>query len=122
MQDTIYKKIKKVMFEKNINQTALAKKIGVSRGVVSGWFRGNRNPKKESLERIAKALDLPIAFFYDDGQKNFENSGIIGNNNQNNNFNTDMKDIKIQIQDHEIRILKLENEILKKELKKWLFY
>lgn len=105
------------MFEKNINQTALAKKIGVSRGVISGWFRGNRNPKKESLERIAKALKLPMTFFYEEGQKNFENSGIIGNNNSNNSLG-DMKDVKIQLQDHEIRLLKLENEILRKELKK----
>lgn len=118
MQDKIYNKIKRIMFEKGINQTALANKIGVSRAVISGWFKGHRNPKKESLERIAEALDLPISFFYEEGQKNFANSGIIGNENNRNNFNTDLKDIQLQLKDHEIRILKLENEMLRKELKK----
>ena len=61
---------------------------------------------------------MPISYLTDDSQKNFENTGIIGNRNTDNNFNTDLKDIKIQLQDHEIRLLKLENELLKKELKK----
>lgn len=121
MRDNLGEKIKNLLYAKRITQTALAKKIGVHKQVLANWLNGNRNPKKENLEKIAKALEVsPQELIFGD-QKNFiENRGIIGDNNSN-NFNADLKDFKIQLQDHEIRILKLENEILRKELKKWLF-
>ena len=54
-------RIKKLMEEKNINQSDLAKELNITRGVVSGWFRGVRNPKKETIERIAKVLKIPVS-------------------------------------------------------------
>lgn len=54
-------RIKKLMEEKNINQSDLAKELDITRGVVSGWFRGVRNPKKETIERIAKVLKVPVS-------------------------------------------------------------
>jgi SOS-response transcriptional repressor LexA len=54
-------KIKNLMAEKNINQSELAKELGITRGVVSGWFRGVRNPKKETIERIANVLKVPVS-------------------------------------------------------------
>ena len=54
-------KIKNLMNEKNINQSDLAKELGITRGVVSGWFRGVRNPKRETLEKIANVLNVPLA-------------------------------------------------------------
>jgi transcriptional regulator with XRE-family HTH domain len=118
MRDNLGEKIKNLLYAKRITQTALAKKIGVHKQVLANWVNGNRNPKKENLEKIAKALEVSPQELIFGGQKNFiENRGIIGDNNSN-NFNADLKDFKIQLQDHEIRLLKLENEILRKELKK----
>ena len=54
-------KIKNLMAERNINQSDLAKELGITRGVVSGWFRGVRNPKRETLEKIANVLNVPLA-------------------------------------------------------------
>lgn len=57
----LFLKIKKLMIAKNINQSDLAKELGITRGVVSGWFRGVRNPKKETIERISKVLKVPLS-------------------------------------------------------------
>lgn len=109
-------KLKHKLLDVGMTQKQLADKMGVHKQVVANWLNGSRNPKRENIKKLADILDLPISFFYEEGQKNFENTGIIGDNNSNNNFNSDMKDIKIQLQDHEIRLLKLENELLKKKL------
>ena len=110
------KQLKKLLLEKGMTQKELADKLKVTKSFVSIYFNGKQEPKPATIHKIAKALNVPPSFFIE-GQKNFENSGIIGNNNSN-NFNGDIKDIKLQLQDHEIRILKLENEMLRKELKK----
>jgi len=108
-------KLKHKLLDLGITQKQLADKMGVHKQVIANWLSGKRNPKRENVKKLAEILDLPISFFYEEGQKNFENFGIIGDNNSN-NFNSDMKDIKIQLQDHEIRLLKLENELLKKKI------
>lgn len=111
-------KILTLLTQKKLTQKDLSALTGTSQAAISKILSGKHKTKVSTLEKLAKVLDVPITYFLDDSQKNFENTGIIGNNNSNNNFNSDMKDIKIQLQDHEIRLLKLENEILRKELKK----
>lgn len=119
VKKTVAEKIAQAIKEKGLTQQQFCKKYGLGESVVSRWLKGNRNPSIKSLKVIANATGLPLNYFLDDSQKNFENSGIIGDRNTDNNFNADLKDIKIQLQDHEIRLLKLENELLRKELKKW---
>lgn len=117
MESFFIKQLKKIMTENGLTQKELANKLKVTNVFVSNYLKGKRNPKPATIHKIAKALNVPPSYFIE-GQKNFiENRGIIGDNNSN-NFNADLKDFKIQLQDHEIRILKLENEILRKELKK----
>lgn len=111
-------KILTLLTQQNLTQKDLACKMGISQAGISKILSGKYKTKVSTLQKLSKVLDVPITYLLDNSQKNFENSGIIGNNNSNNNFNTDMKDIKIQIQDHEIRLLKLENEILRKEINK----
>jgi len=101
----------------------LATILKITEASVGQWIKGRNAPTEDNMQKIAKLFKKSIEevreMFYDNCQKNFDNSGIVGNNNSNNNFNnSDIKDIKIQLQDHEIRLLKLENERLKKELEK----
>lgn len=59
-------KIKKARLEKGLTQKEIAQKIGISQPTYTQWENGTRNPKRETLIKIATALDVPIALLYDD--------------------------------------------------------
>ena len=50
-----------------INQTTLAKALGVSRSAVGMWETGEREPDFETLESIADYFNVPIGTFFPDG-------------------------------------------------------
>ncbi len=54
------KKMKGIRNEKNISQEKLASKSGLHRTYISDVERGNRNISLENIEKIAKALDVPV--------------------------------------------------------------
>lgn len=97
--------LKKVMFEKKLTQKELAKKIGNTQSRVSGWLTGVRNPSLTSIKKLASALDLPINFFVENSG-GVVNTGSIGGGVSVGGM--DEKDIKI---------LKLEKEVLELKLK-----
>jgi phage repressor protein C with HTH and peptisase S24 domain len=49
------------------SQADLAKATDLSRSLIAQWEAGNRAPKRESLEKVATALGIPLAWF-EDGQ------------------------------------------------------
>ncbi|WP_413854008.1 helix-turn-helix domain-containing protein [Candidatus Ruminimicrobium bovinum] len=109
------KQLKKIMLEKGFTQKELAKKLNVTEAFVSAYCNGKRSPKPATLYKFAKDLGVKPDFFYNDKQKIFKNS-IVDDKNFNNVINTDLKDMKIQLQDHEIRLLKLENKLLRDKI------
>lgn len=96
--------LKKVMFEKKLTQKELAKKIGNTQSRVSGWLHGVRNPSLTSIKKLASALDVPINFFV-------ENSGVMNSGSIGGSVSVGGMDEK------DIKILKLEKEILELKLK-----
>ena len=42
----------------NLNQSSLAKLVGVKQGQVSEWLKGKSKPGYDSLKAICKALDI----------------------------------------------------------------
>ena len=48
--------------EKDIGQVELAKKLGVSKGIISLWENGLREPSMSSLIEIAKFFNVSIDF------------------------------------------------------------
>lgn len=96
--------LKKAMFEKKLTQDKLAKLIGSNQQVVSRWLHGVRNPSLTSIRKIASVLDLPINFFV-------ENSGGVVNTGVSGDITVGGMDEK------DIKILKLEKEILELKLK-----
>lgn len=56
--------IKKVRQAKGITQQELADRLGISYVGVSQWETDKRNPKQDTLVRIAKALDVPVGYLY----------------------------------------------------------
>lgn len=52
--------IKKRRLEKGISQKELAERLGLSPQNIAQWETGKRNPKIQTLEKIAAALEIPI--------------------------------------------------------------
>ena len=62
------------LLDSGINQTKLAKELGISRQSLSEWLSSSANPKLEYVRKIAKITGKPINYF-------FENScNRVGNN------------------------------------------
>lgn len=55
---TTGERIKKARKEKNMSQKELAEKIGVSASMIGQYENGLRNPKIETIQRIAYVLDV----------------------------------------------------------------
>lgn len=51
--------VKVLLVENNLNQTELAEKAGLSRITITSLMTG-KNGSAESLNKIAKALDVPV--------------------------------------------------------------
>ncbi len=50
--------LKDLMVDLNVNQSELAKMIGVKQSQVSEWLKGKSKPGYDSLKAICKALDI----------------------------------------------------------------
>ena len=57
---TVGQRIKEARKEQHMTQKQLADKLGVSYVVICQYENGARNPKNETLGRIANALGIPI--------------------------------------------------------------
>ena len=61
---TVGKRIKMIRKTANISQKDLAIKLGVSASMIGQYENDLRNPKYETVERIAKALDVSVDMLY----------------------------------------------------------
>lgn len=55
-------KLKELRLENGIGQMALAKELGVSKGIVSLWENGLREPKLSNLIMIARYFQVSIDY------------------------------------------------------------
>ncbi len=62
MKNTFKDNLKILRKSKNIGQVALAEKIGVSKGIISLWENGLREPSMTSLIALAKFFDVSIDY------------------------------------------------------------
>lgn len=62
--------IKELLKLKNITQTELAKKLGIHKQSLTVWLNGNKNPKIETIAKIAEILNVPIIDLLESKQKN----------------------------------------------------
>lgn len=53
-------KLQSVMEEKGLNQSALAKKIDVSRAIISDWLKGTKFPRPDKLLKLGLTLGIPF--------------------------------------------------------------
>lgn len=59
-QNNFKNKLKELRLEKNIGQVELSKAIGVSKGIISLWENGLREPNMYSLIALAKFFNVSI--------------------------------------------------------------
>lgn len=72
------KRVRQIRESKNISLSALARKIGVSKSLISQVETGEVLPSLSTLEKIALALDVPMTeFFRLDDDKEVNKQGII---------------------------------------------
>ena len=62
----IGEKIRDLRKSKRIRQKVLARMVGISPGALTNFEKGRRRISIDWLERIAEALDTPMAFFLPD--------------------------------------------------------
>lgn len=55
---TVIEILKKLMEEKSLSQTALAKLIGVKQSQVCEWLKGKSKPGYDNLKAICEALNV----------------------------------------------------------------
>ena len=62
MRNNFAKNLKNLRNEKGIGQTALAKELGVSKGIISLWENSLREPTLSSLIQIAKYFKVSLDY------------------------------------------------------------
>ena len=96
------KKLKIAMFESGLNQSKLAKKLGISHASVNAWLHDKSKPEFDLLEKIAQATKKPINYFFADDSIT---QNIKGNHNVQQNTNG-----------QELELIKAKMEVLQKTL------
>ena len=62
MENKFAYNLKYLRLEKGIGQPGLAKQIGVSKGIISFWENGLREPTMTSLIKLARFFDVSIDY------------------------------------------------------------
>ena len=62
MKNNFAERLKQMRLEKEIGQVEFAKQIGVSKGVISLWENGLREPKLSNLILIARFFNVSIDY------------------------------------------------------------
>lgn len=62
MNTKFTERLKELRTEKDINQVELSAEIGVSKGIISLWESGLREPGMYSLIQLAKFFDVSIDY------------------------------------------------------------
>lgn len=111
-KNPLSKKIKIAMLDSGLNQTQLAKEIGISRQSLSEWLSSCENPKLENIKKIAKATNKPVNYFF---EQNGEN---IANGNSTINVNSTSENMRLTLLEKDLEILKQKVEILELKIEK----
>lgn len=64
--------IKRIRLEKNLTQKQLAEKCGMYESQIRRYELGKANPKIETLQKIAKVLDVQVTELKDDLEISFD--------------------------------------------------
>lgn len=75
---TVGENIKRIRKEKGLTQSELGRKLGISQTMIVQYESGRRNPKIETVQKIANALQVPISEIYERNSLSKDNLSDIG--------------------------------------------
>lgn len=112
MQKEIRLKLKKILVEKNINSSDLAKMLGISTAAMSKIMNSEYS-RPETIKKIAEALNIPISYFL--GDDNSVQQNVIGDNayNVSQNLGSDKSALE-----KDIEIIKLKLDLILEKIDK----
>ena len=61
-------RLKEILKERNLTLSAFADKVGISQSNLSNYVNGNISPTLETLEKIAKALNISITELFKESE------------------------------------------------------
>lgn len=79
------KRIRELISELNISQTEFCKRTGINKSALSNYLNGDRAPRQDQIDKIAKAYDVNPAWLmgYDVPQKELKDiTAIVTDNNK----------------------------------------
>lgn len=76
---TIGKLIKRTRLQSNLSQKELAEKLGVSASMIGQYESDCRRPKLDTLQRIANALGVPLAYLLEESDINVRSIELFSN-------------------------------------------
>ncbi len=62
MEKIFSERLKELRIEKRVGQVELANAIGASKGIISLWENGQREPKMSNLVSLAKYFEVSIDY------------------------------------------------------------
>lgn len=60
-----YEKLRKLMYEKNVNKADVIRATGVTRPVLTNWEHGRSEPSLKTLKRLAIYFGVSASYFID---------------------------------------------------------
>ncbi len=106
------RQLKKIIFEKNITQKDVAKKLGVAQAMISQWLAGDKNPTLNTLTRIADVLGVSVNYFIEESFSSNENESF-----SEIKYKLDLINEKNKVLEEKIKNLERENSLIKKFIK-----
>ena len=65
----MYEKVERLMQEKGVKASDVAKAIGISSSVFTDWKKGRYTPKADKLHALAEYFNVPMEYFFDDSER-----------------------------------------------------
>ena len=72
----MYYKLRNLMKQKGLKPADVSKMAGISPSTLSDWKSGKSKPKLDKLQKIAKALGVPITYFLEEEGNGQQNAGL----------------------------------------------
>lgn len=69
-----YEKFQKICEERNVTVYEVSSRSGVATSTLSCWKNGKYTPKIDKIQKIAEFFNVPISYFLESEEENYERS------------------------------------------------